>query len=126
MNVKGIAIGGAAGFFILGGPLGALFGAVLGHQVERELRGKHTFGTKSRKRTPAGVSETLANAYATLEVAPSASDDEVKRAYRRKAKKYHPDALRAQGLSEGGMKKATNVMARVNAAWTAIKEARHL
>jgi DnaJ like chaperone protein len=33
------------------------------------------------------------NAYKILEIDKSVSDDEVKRAYRRMAKKYHPDRL---------------------------------
>lgn len=70
--------------------------------------------------------DALADAYAVLEVEPSASDDEVRRAYRAKAKKYHPDTLRAQGLPESLMGKATDMMSKVNAAWATIKEARHL
>lgn len=274
MGLKGIAIGGAAGFFFGGGPLGALFGAVLGNRIERELRGEgslsrrigraagrsaardagarnrerifcasaaamlakmakadgrvsadeiesvemafrrlgfspearrfavdvfrrakddgHTiyeyagefaaavrsvevrelfyellwdlacadgrvgaaemeilrripvalgirpqwFNLFAAERLPGGPSsaggremprpDALADAYAALDIEPSASDDEVKRAYRTKAKKYHPDTLRAQGLPESLMKKATDMMSKVNAAWMTIKEARHL
>ena len=141
MGVKGIAIGGTAGF-LFGGSLGALFGAMLGHQVERELHGKGSFGRRlgraaGRRHSAANAREreraaraampsALAEAYAVLGVAASASDGEVKRAYREKAKKYHPDTLRAQGLPEEQVKAATDAMARVNAAWTTIKETRHL
>ena len=141
MGVKGIAIGGTAGF-LFGGSLGALFGAMLGHQVERELRGKGSFGRRlgraaGRRHSAASAREreraaraampsALAEAYAVLGIAASASDGEVKRAYREKAKKYHPDTLRAQGLPEEQVKAATDAMARVNVAWTTIKETRHL
>ena len=54
----------------------------------------------------------------------NASDEEVKRAYREKAKQLHPDALRAQGLSDELLAKANDQMARVNAAWTSIKQER--
>ena len=70
--------------------------------------------------------DPLADAYAELAVSPSATDDEVKKAYREKAKKYHPDALKAQGLPDEMLGKATERMARINAAWDAIKEARGL
>ena len=56
----------------------------------------------------------------------TASDDEVRRAYREKAKQLHPDALRAQGLSEELLSRANAQMARINAAWAEIKKARNL
>lgn len=68
----------------------------------------------------------LEDAYATLGVSPNASDDEVKSAYRAKAKKYHPDTLRAQGLPDEMIGRATEQMARINDAWSAIRRARGL
>ena len=49
---------------------------------------------------------------------------ELKRKYRELAKKNHPDALRAQGLPEEMIGKATERMSRINAAWATIREAR--
>ena len=54
----------------------------------------------------------------------SASDDELRRAYRAQAKKHHPDLLRAQGLPEEMVARATEQMARINGAWEEIKRAR--
>ena len=54
----------------------------------------------------------------------SASDEEIRRVYREKAKKYHPDALRAQGLPEEMISRAAEQMKKVNAAWSAIRSAR--
>jgi DnaJ like chaperone protein len=54
----------------------------------------------------------------------SATDDELRRAYRAQAKKHHPDLLRAQGLPEEMIARATEQMARINNAWEEIKRAR--
>lgn len=70
--------------------------------------------------------DTLDDAYGQLGVSPSASDDEVKKAYRNMAKRYHPDALKAQGLPEEMLSRATERMSKINAAWAEIKKARGL
>lgn len=70
--------------------------------------------------------DELAEAYATLGVEPSASDDEVRRAYREKAKKCHPDVLRSQGLPDEMIGRATEKMAQINAAWATIRSHRGL
>lgn len=75
---------------------------------------------------PEAPRDTLAEAYATLGVSERASDADVRRAYREMAKKCHPDALRAQGLPDEMVGKATERMKAVNAAWGAIKAARGL
>ena len=54
----------------------------------------------------------------------NATDDELRRAYRAQAKKHHPDLLRAQGLPEEMISRATEQMARINGAWEEIKRAR--
>ena len=54
----------------------------------------------------------------------NATDDELRRAYRAQAKKHHPDLLRAQGLPEEMIKRATEQMSRINGAWEEIKRAR--
>ena len=52
--------------------------------------------------------------YKVLGVSPNASDEEIKQAYRRLAKKYHPDL-------NPGDEEAAKQMQRVNAAYEAIK-----
>ena len=90
--------------------------------AEERLRGR---GGAERERTSrsARKRDKLAEAYALLGVSPGASEEEVKRAYRAKAKKYHPDALRAQGLPDEMIDKANDMMAKLNAAWSEIRQA---
>ena len=68
--------------------------------------------------------DPLKDAYAVLGASANDGTDELKRKYRDLAKKNHPDALRAQGLPEEMVGKATERMSRINEAWAVIKEAR--
>ena len=78
----------------------------------------------SRSGGPSASRDPLADAYAVLGANANDSADELKRKYRELAKRNHPDALRAQGLPEEMVGKATERMSRINAAWTTIREAR--
>lgn len=64
------------------------------------------------------------SAYKILEIDKSASDSEVKKAYRKMAKKYHPDKL--QGLGEEHMKGAQEKFQNIQAAYDSIKKERGL
>jgi len=68
--------------------------------------------------------DPVADAYAVLGASASESDEALKRKYRDLAKKNHPDALRAQGLPEAMIGKATERMSRINDAWTVIRKER--
>ncbi len=63
-------------------------------------------------------------AYTALEIAPSATDDEVKKAYRRMAMKYHPDKVANAG--EEVRQQATEKFRAINEAYETIKTARNL
>ena len=67
---------------------------------------------------------SLADAYATLGVAPDASDADVKRAYRRLMSRHHPDKLAASGLPEEMMRAATERTQQIKAAWDRVRSAR--
>ena len=63
----------------------------------------------------------MKNPYEVLGISPSATDEEVKEAYRRLAKKYHPDNYSADNpLAD----LATEKMKEINEAYDAIKEER--
>ena len=65
---------------------------------------------------------SLDDCYKILEVSADATDDEVKKAYRKAAMKYHPDKV--SHLGEDVRKKAEEQFAKVNQAYDKIKAAR--
>ncbi len=61
-------------------------------------------------------------AYKSLEIEPTASNDEIKKAYRNMAKKYHPDKV--NDLGEDVKKSATEKFRSVNEAYENLKKQR--
>ncbi|HHT22596.1 MAG TPA: DnaJ domain-containing protein [Bacteroidales bacterium] len=61
-------------------------------------------------------------AYTTLGVEPTATDADIKKAYRQMAKKYHPDTV--ANLGDDVKKKATEKFRAVNEAYEELKKAR--
>lgn len=73
---------------------------------------------------PARSQNSLGDAYAVLGVPTTASDTEVKKAYRRLISQHHPDKLVAQGLPEEMMTLAKEKTQQIRKAYETISEAR--
>lgn len=81
---------------------------------------------RERQPPPPPPKTSLQEAYELLGCRSADSDAVVRKAYRDAAKRCHPDILRAKGGTEAQIKKATEMMAKINAAWDLIKEKRGL
>lgn len=66
----------------------------------------------------------LGEAFAILNLKPTASNDEVKRAYRRLMNQHHPDKLLARGMPEEMMRVATEKTREIRESYERIREAR--
>lgn len=107
---------------------------------EAEYRFQHSSGSNSsqrnrqsngssqqrQRRQPASAPKgpTLEDAYQIIGVPASASDAEVKKAYRKLMQQHHPDKLISKGLPEEMMKKANQKVQDIKAAYDLIQEKR--
>lgn len=74
--------------------------------------------------TPEHKTQTIDDAYAILGVGKSASDDEIKKAYRRLMSQHHPDKLVSKGLPEEMIKVATEKTQEIRKAYELVKDSR--
>lgn len=63
-------------------------------------------------------------AYKTLGMSPTATDAEIKRAYRQLISRHHPDKLEAQGLTPSQIHRATEETQKIQKAYDAIRKMR--
>ena len=69
---------------------------------------------------------SLDDAFAVLGLTSATEKSEIKKAYRRLAKEYHPDIVASKGMGEDFQEFAAQKMRAVNGAYDRIKEARGL
>ncbi len=74
----------------------------------------------------APAASTGPDPYAVLGLAREASDADVRQAWRRLMRENHPDSLAARGVPPEFVKRATEKVAGINAAWDRIKRERGL
>jgi len=85
----------------------------------RQYRWQHEPHTPSQE-------TSLAEAYATLGLTSSATDSELKKAYRRRISQHHPDKLAGREVSAQRMQQATEQTQKIQRAYDAICKARNL
>jgi DnaJ like chaperone protein len=85
-------------------------------------QGNYSGGSYSSSSTSYRSSQNIENDYKILEITSSATDDEVKKAYRKQAMKHHPDKV--NHLGEEIRKAAEERFAKLNEAYERIKKVR--
>ncbi|MBO5643223.1 MAG: DnaJ domain-containing protein [Kiritimatiellae bacterium] len=120
----GSIIGSLIGSIISKGSLiGAIIGGYVGYLVQKKIYFRTIYHKASHQKPQA--SNYQENPYDVLGVKETDSLSKISAAYRELAKKYHPDILRASGLTDDKLDRANKNMARINAAWEEIKRRRN-
>lgn len=81
-------------------------------------------GSRQQTHAPEPGGDDLAGHYRTLGISPSATDEEVKKAWKKKSLEFHPDRLAGKGLSEAFIELAEAEMKKINLAYDAIMKSR--
>jgi DnaJ like chaperone protein len=92
-------------------------------QVEAILRMQRGNFRREQRQASNGAQQ-LTMAYQVLEIAATASDADVEKAYRRALSRHHPDKLKANGLPESMIEHAKERTQQIIEAWELIKERR--
>lgn len=92
-----------------------------GNRTDNRSHDRHSYGPR-----PSTSIHSLEQAYQVLGLTRDAKPDEIKLAYRRLIRQYHPDKLPAETTSAAEIKKATEKTRQITAAYDRIREARGL
>lgn len=95
-------------------------------KLEAMVQAQQAFHQRSgtHRQTAKPRADLLKEAYVVLGIAATASDAEVKKAYRRQMNQHHPDKLVSKGLPEEMVKIATEKTQEIKAAYDTIQESR--
>ena len=93
-------------------------------RLEALMRWRMSGEQRASSASPQGETDRLRQAYTLLEVAASASDEQVVKAYRRQMSRNHPDKLQANGLPESMLERAKERTQQIQAAYELIRAAR--
>ncbi|NOZ36483.1 MAG: co-chaperone DjlA [Gammaproteobacteria bacterium] len=97
------------------------FSRMFYQQMHARVQAQRHFHMGGETQSP---EKQLQEAYEMLGVSESASDAEIKKAYRRLMNQHHPDKLVSKGLPEEMIKLATEKTQKIKAAYETIKKAR--
>lgn len=95
-------------------------------QLVAMVRAQQNFAGGAGRGGPQQKAASLDDAYAVLGIERTASDDEVKKAYRRLVSQHHPDKLVAKGLPEEMMEVAKRKTQEIRAAYERIRDERDM
>jgi DnaJ-domain-containing protein 1 len=123
MRWYGKTLGGIIGLILTKNPFGAALGVLMGHVLD-ENGGELFRRTVARLEGLADESESIEHAYRVLGITATASDDDVKKAYRRLMNEHHPDKLAGRAPSEAMLANAEQKTHEVRAAYEKVKAQR--
>jgi DnaJ like chaperone protein len=93
-------------------------------QLEAILRAQRSFGQGAATGSPASAQAKLQEAYKALGIDSSATDKEVKTAYRRLMNQHHPDKLASKGLPESMLEVAKERTREIRSAYELLRDHR--
>ena len=93
-------------------------------QLLRMIQAQNSFAGGAGGASGPSRADELARAYEALGVSSEASDQQIKRAYRKLISEHHPDKLIGQGMPEDMIKDATERSQEIRKAYDLIKQAR--
>lgn len=100
-----------------------IYGKFEGHRGQRN-HGQRTSQQQSYRHAPATPRQPYRSAYSILGLSPSATDDEVRSAYRRLAKQYHPDHV--TDADPRAKEESINRFRQITQAYHQIRRARRM